>query len=44
MKIRMTAEPAKAAKPATATEPVKRVECRQYFPQVGEMLVVGCAQ
>jgi len=35
-----TAEP---AKPATATEAAKRVQCKQYFPQVGEMLVVGCA-
>lgn len=30
-------------KPAASGEAAKRVQCKQYFPQIGEMIAVGCA-
>jgi len=30
-------------KPTSKSEPVSRAACKQYFPQIGEMLAVDCA-
>jgi hypothetical protein len=30
-------------KPTAKSEPVSRAACKQYFPQIGEMLAVDCA-